>query len=76
MPSLRRGVHSPAPAEAGTRKYDVTADSMIGLLKYGSGLPFNRLDGLHGNLEVPLRASTQWDIVRSVAANLTPAFKE
>jgi len=45
-------------------------------LKYGSGLPFNRLDGLQGNLEVPLPASTQWDIVRAVAANLTPAFEE
>jgi transposase len=67
---------APTPAEAGMRKYDATAGSMIGLLKYGSGLPFNRLDGLQGNLEVPLPASTQWDIVRAVAANLTPAFEE
>ena len=65
-----------APEEAGDRKYDATAGSMIGLLKYGSGLPFNRLDGLQGNLEVPLPASTQWDIVRAVAASLTPAFDE
>src|SRR5580700_6984343 len=49
---------------------------MIGLLKYGSGLPFNRLDGLQGNLEVPLPASTQWDVVRASAANLAPAFEE
>ena len=53
-----------APVEAGEKKYDATAGSMIGLLKYGSGLPFNRLDGLQGNLEVPLPASTQWDIVQ------------
>ncbi|MBA3417018.1 MAG: transposase, partial [Chloroflexia bacterium] len=65
-----------APEEAGDRKYDATAGSMIGLLKYGSGLPFNRLDGLQGDLGVPLPASTQWDIVRSVAANLSPAFDE
>jgi|HubBroStandDraft_6_1064221.scaffolds.fasta_scaffold43663_4 transposase len=65
-----------APAEAGDRKYDATAGSMIGLLKYGSGLPFNRLDGLQGHLEIPLPASTQWDIVQAVAANLTPAFDE
>src|SRR6185312_15464518 len=57
-------------------KYDATAGSMIGLLKYGSGLPFNRLDGLQGNLEIPLPASTQWEIVRAVAANLAPAFEE
>ena len=49
---------------------------MVGLLKYGSGLPFNRLDGLQEDLGVPLPASTQWDIVQAVAANLTPAFDE
>ncbi len=64
------------PAEAGPRKYDATAGSMIGLLKYGSGLPFNRLDGLQGDLGVPLPASTQWDIVEAVAANLAPAFDD
>ena len=47
-----------APAGAGSHKYDATAASMIGLLKYGSGLPFNRLEGLQGNLDIPLPAST------------------
>jgi transposase len=65
-----------APAEAGSQKYDATAGSMIGLLKYGSGLPFNRLDGLQGHLEIPLPASTQWDIVHAVAADIAPAFAE
>jgi transposase len=65
-----------APAEAGRDKYDATAGSMIGLLKYGSGLPFNRLDGLQGHLEIPLPASTQWDIVRAVASDIGPAFAE
>jgi transposase len=64
------------PPEAGDAKYDATAGSMIGLLKYGSGLPFNRLEGLQGYLEIPLPASTQWDIVRAVAARLTPVFDE
>ena len=64
------------PAEAGDRKYDATAGSMIGLLKYGSGLPFNRLDGLQGYLEVPLPASTQWDIVKAVEEEIAPAFAE
>src|SRR4029079_2288198 len=67
---------APAPPEAGPTKYDATAGSMIGLLKYGSGLPFNRLDGLQGGLGVPLPASTQWDIVQAVAADLAPAFEE
>jgi transposase len=67
---------APAPAEVASQKYDATAGSMIGLLKYGSGLPFNRLEGLQGHLQTPLPASTQWDIVQAVAAKLTPAFDE
>jgi transposase len=64
------------PEVAGETKYDATAASMIGLLKYGTGLPFYRLDGLQQNLGVPLPASTQWDIVQAVAESLTPAFEE
>jgi hypothetical protein len=45
-------------------------------LKYGSGLPFNRLEGLQGNLEIPLPASTQWDIVHDVAAQIAPVCDE
>src|SRR5262249_56553979 len=67
---------APAPAETGSAKYDASAGSMIGLLKYGSGLPFNRLEGLQGHLDIPLPASTQWDIVAAVAADLAPAFPD
>jgi transposase len=65
-----------APQVAGEKKYDATAGSMIGLLKYGSGLPFNRLEGLQGHLEIPLPASTQWDIVHAIAGDFAPAFDE
>jgi transposase len=65
-----------APAEAGQAKYSATAGSMIGLLKYGSGMPFNRVEGLQGDLGVPLPASTQWDVVEAVATSLTPVFDE
>jgi hypothetical protein len=64
------------PAAAQAQKYDVTAGSMIALLKYGTGLPFNRLQGLQRNLEIPLPASTQWDIVHAFAAGITPAWEE
>ncbi|MGB2820956.1 MAG: IS66 family transposase, partial [Phycisphaerae bacterium] len=50
-----------APEGVGPEKYDATAASMMALLKYGSGLPFNRLEGLQGSLGIPLPASTQWD---------------
>ena len=65
-----------APAEAGPTKYDATAGSMIGLLKYGSGMPFNRVEGLQGDLGVPLPASTQWDVVEAVAGSLAPVLDE
>ena len=50
--------------------------SIIGLLKYGSGFPFNRFDGLQGSLGVPLPASTQWDIVNGAAQRIAPAYTE
>jgi transposase len=65
-----------APSDVGPEKYDETVASMIGLLKYGSGMPFNRLQGLQGNLEVPLAASTQWEIVEAAAPKLRPAYRE
>jgi transposase len=64
------------PPEAGTKKYDAKAGAMIGLLKYGSGLPFNRQEGLQGNLEIPLPASTQWDVVSCFGFVLKPAYQE
>ena len=65
-----------APKGVGSKKYDATAASMIALLKYGSGLPFNRLEGLQGNLDIPLPASTQWDIVHATARQIEPACEE
>jgi transposase len=65
-----------APAEAGPTKYSATAGSMIGLLKYGSGMPFNRVEGLQGELGIPLPASTQWDVVEAVAESLAPVLDE
>jgi hypothetical protein len=60
----------------GAEKYDATAGSVIALLKYGSGMPFNRLEGLQGSVGVPLPASTQWDIVHAKAEQIEPAFEE
>ena len=65
-----------APQDAGARKYDATAASMIAVLKYGSGMPFNRLAGLQRNLEIPLPASTQWDVIAAFAPAVHPAFQE
>jgi transposase len=64
------------PEGLGSEKYDATVVSMIGLLKYGTGVPFHRLDTLQENLEVPLPASTQWEIVSAAVGQLEPAYQE
>jgi hypothetical protein len=63
------------PEDAGARKYDATAASMIALLKYGSGMPFNRSAGLQRYLEIPLPASTQWDVIAAYAPSAVPAYE-
>lgn len=64
------------PQGVGDEKYDATAASMIGLLKYGSGLPFHRLQKLQHSLGIPLPATTQGQIVRDTARTLQPAYEE
>jgi transposase len=64
------------PAEAGPKKYDASAVSIIAMLRYGLGLPFNRLDRMQKDLEIPLPASTQWEIVAAGYDGLTPVYEE
>jgi hypothetical protein len=64
------------PAGVGPHKYDAESASMIALLKYGSGLPFNRLDRLQRGLGIPLPAATQWEIVRDSAGVIEPVLAE
>jgi transposase len=65
-----------APEGMGDEKYDAASGAMIALLKYGSGLPFNRLQQLQTSLGVPLAASTQWDIVDDGANKVLFAWQE
>jgi transposase len=65
-----------APDNIGDEKYDAASGAMIALLKYGSGLPFNRIDQLQASLGVPLPSSTQWEIVESVADKIHPVYAE
>jgi transposase len=64
------------PDNIGDEKYDETAGTMIALLKYGSGFPFNRLEGLQSSLGIPLPASTQWEIVERTADLIHPVYRE
>jgi transposase len=64
------------PEGVGPDKYDETAAAMIGLLRYGSGLPFNRIARLERGFGIPLPPPTQWGIVERAAGLMTPAFQE
>jgi transposase len=65
-----------APPEAGPEKYDETAAAMIAQLRYGSGVPFKRLERLEGDLGIPLPAATQWGLVKREAERIRPAYDE
>jgi len=67
---------APLPEEAGQGKYDQSAGAMIALLKYGGGLPFNRIEQLQESLGIPVAASTQWDIVEKTADRIYPVHDE
>lgn len=64
------------PAEAGAKKYDASAVSIIAMLRYGLGFPLNRLDRMQKDLEIPLPASTQWEIVAAGYETMTPVYEE
>jgi len=67
---------APVPQGVAPTKYDERAVAMIALLKYGTGLPFNRLHRLQGNLGLPLPAATQWELVAAGAKKLEVVHEE
>ena len=64
------------PEGVGAEKYDETAAAMIAQLKYGSGVPFHRLEQMEELLGIPLPAATQWEIVEEAAEVMKPARDE
>ena len=67
---------APEPEGVGPEKYDETTAAMIALLKYGSGMPFYRLEKLEHLLGIPLPASTQWEIAEEEAEVIKAARDE
>lgn len=64
------------PEGIGEKKYDESAAGMMALLRYGSGFPWNRLEGLEESLGIPLPAATQCEIMAETAVTLQPALDE
>lgn len=68
---------APMPAALQTLpKYDPACASMIALLRYGSGMPFFRLEGLQSSMHMPVPDATQWDIVSTAIPGPRGAFEE
>lgn len=61
-----------APEGVGTEKYDESADAMVAMMRYGAGVPFNRIERLQQGMGIPLPASTQWELVERRVDALTP----
>jgi transposase len=64
------------PEDVEPGKYDATAAAMIAQLKYGTGMPFTRLERMQGQLGIPLPAAVQWELVEQAAATLKPVFDQ
>lgn len=57
-------------------KYDATAIAIIAQLKYGTGVPFTRLERIEAQMGIPLPAATQWGLVQQGATWLQPAWAQ
>ena len=66
----------PMPKGMTTHKYDPSCAAMLALMRYGSGMPFYRLEGLQASLNVPVSDATQWDIVARAVPAPRAAFNE
>ena len=65
-----------APEDVKDEKYDDAAIAIVTLLKYGSGMPFNRLARLQSSTGIPLAASTQWELCEKMGTRALPVFLE
>ncbi len=65
-----------APAEAGQEKYNANVAPMLAVMRYGYGMPMNRLEQMQQDFGVPLPAGTQWELMHAHAQELGPVFEE
>jgi hypothetical protein len=60
------------PPEVKPEKYDASVGVLTSLMRYGSGMPFYRLERLQESLGVPLPSSVQWEQASQTAVALEP----
>jgi len=63
------------PEGVGQQKYDATAVSIMAVLRYGYGMPWNRSAVLQQSVGIPLPASTQWWVLDKESQKLESFFE-
>ncbi len=71
---LPESVKDQAIEAKGGRYFDPSAKSMMAILRYGCGMPLNRLSQLQASLGIPVAASTLWDKIKEASAELSCIF--
>lgn len=62
------------PANLNLKKYDETVKAQVAIAKFKMGLPNYRLEKWQDMIGVPLKDSTQWDLIKSLADDLEPVY--
>lgn len=65
-----------APADAGEEKYSMTVAPTLAVMRYGYGMPTNRLAQMQQDVGVPLPAGTQYELMDAHAQELRPLLDE
>ena len=65
---------APLPEQGRGPKYSESAASMMVVLRYGMGMPLNRLETMQRFLGVPVPASTQWEVARDHVSEVLPVY--
>ena len=66
---------APLPPQAQQAKYDPNVGDMLGLFRFGLGVPMYRSAQWQQDLGVPLPASTQWELMAAAAQPRQPIFQ-
>ncbi len=63
------------PEGVSAQKYDESVVAMIAVLKYGYGIPYDRLARMQKAMGVPVPASTQYELLESASLLLKPVHQ-
>jgi transposase len=64
------------PAGIGTTKYDDSVATMLAILKFGYGMPYDRISRMQKSMGIPMPASTQYELLEDAATLLNPIHQE